>query len=174
MRGVFEIVVEEDSLRCQPSYPLLVLHSLTSASPVLTIHSDLNSLLFTSVRGCPNCSEHPTPCSSGLSMMKERILGSGIAQPDLLCVRVDLESDEGSAWRFARCTDVGSTTIESRAVEIRAGDFLARGIGKGDRTTLGPESVSDGKTRSNGTSCPSFLRSLSIFCLRRLLEEAIL
>lgn len=32
----------------------------------------------------------------------------------------------------------------------------------------------DGKTRSKGTSCPSFLRSLSIFCLRRLLKDVML
>ena len=32
----------------------------------------------------------------------------------------------------------------------------------------------DGKTRLNGTSPPSFFRSLSIFCLRRLLKDVML
>lgn len=53
----------------QPSYPLLVLQSLTS---VPALHSDLNSALC-STRGSW---AHPTPCSSGLSMMKESLLDS--------------------------------------------------------------------------------------------------
>jgi len=180
--------VFEGDLECQPSYPLLVLQSLTSAAPVLTVHSDLN---FCSGLGdCPNSSAHPIPCSSGLSMMKESLcvtfLGSESAEPDLLSLRVDLET-ESCAWRFARCTEAESA-IESREVESRPEGFRRRGGGGRTLMTstersgvmLDPESLSDdsdgddGKTRSKGTSCPSFLRSLSIFCLRRLLKDVIL
>lgn len=78
--------------------------------------------------------------------------------------------------------------IESRAFEIRFEFFLGRGTGGDKRTPLSltistgrfgvilrMDSVSDdGKTRSKGTSCPSFFRSLSIFCLRRLLKDVML
>jgi len=191
MRGVCEAL--EGDLGRQPSYPLLVLQSLTSAPPVLTIHSDLNLVLSCSGLGdCPNSGAHPTPCSSGLSMMKESldVICSGPEEPDLLSLRLDLEIDESCAWRFARCTDAESA-IESRAAEIRPEDFLRHGLGRGRRARqslltsaersgviLGPKSVSDdsddGKTRSKGTSRPSFFRSLSIFCLRRLLKGVIL
>ena len=56
----------------QPSYPLLVLKSFTS----LTLHSDLNSAPCSSSRGWPKSWAHPPPCSLGLSMMKESLLGS--------------------------------------------------------------------------------------------------
>ena len=84
----------EGALGSQPSYPLLVLQSLTSVPPVLTIHSDLNLVLFPD---CPNSSAHPVPCSSGLSIMKESFgvtcLCSESVEPDLLCVVVGLLID---------------------------------------------------------------------------------
>lgn len=83
---------EGGDLGCQPSYPLLVLHTLTSAAPLLTLHS---ALYFCSALGdCPNSSAHPIPCSSGLSIMKESLcFGSEGAEPDLLSLRVDLETE---------------------------------------------------------------------------------
>lgn len=57
----------------QPSYPL-VLQSLTSVPPVLTVHSDLNLVLCSALKERPNSCAHPTPCSSGLSMMRESLV----------------------------------------------------------------------------------------------------
>ena len=79
--------------------------------------------------------------------------------------------------------------IESRALESRPDFFLKNvgGEGGGKRelyslkeegrvgVMLRSESESDdGKTRLKGTSPPSFFRSLSIFCLRRLLRDVML
>jgi len=181
MGGICEVL--EGDLGRQPSYPLLVLQSLTSAPPVLIVHSDLKVVLFSGLRDRPNSSAHPIPCSPGLSMMKERL---GVICRYSESAEAVLECDEGCAWRFARCTDA-DTAIESRAVEIRPEGFLTSGVGGGrgalqslltsaekSGVILGSESVSDGKTRSKGTSCPSFLRSLSIFCLRRLFKDVML
>lgn len=158
----------------QPSYPLLVLHSLISVPPLLTLHSDLRSVLWSGLGGCPNSGAHPLPCSSGLSTIKERGLASCLGLESTV---VGFSVDESCVCRFARCTDP-DMAIESRAEEIRPEDFLERGVGGGRRPlhslmAWAVDSASDdGKTRSKGTFCPSFLRSLSIFCLRRPLKDA--
>lgn len=75
-------------------------------------------------------------------------------------------------------------------MEIRPEDFLTSGVGVGMRVShslstsakrsargvlLRLEPVCDGgKTRSKGTSSPNFLRSLSIFCLRRVFKDVML
>lgn len=66
-------------LGLQPSYPFLVLHILTSASPEskrevvdLAIEAELPvELLRVDTLDSPNSSEHPVPCSSGLSMIRD-------------------------------------------------------------------------------------------------------
>lgn len=150
----------------QPSYPFLVLQSWTSVPPLLTVHSVLNLAACSGLGARPNSCAHPTPCSSGLSMMRE----------SLVDIRLGVEGEETMGavmivsvidWRFASCT-------ESQAVDLlRCGVEGALLISVG--VILRSDSVSDdGKTRSRGTSSPSFLRSLSIFCLRRLLRDVIL
>jgi len=185
--GVWEAFVGR-----QPSYPFLVLQSLTSVSPLLTLHSDWNLAPCSGLGESPNSCAHPTPCSSGLSMMRESL--------EVICLGSEGEKTVGVVmfffvidWGCALCTEV-KPEIESWAVEICLESPLRRSV-EGDKRTLhsllisaerfgvilGSDSVSDdddddddGKTRSKGTSCPSFLRSLSIFCLRRLLKGVML
>lgn len=163
----------EGELGRQPSYPLLVFQSLASV-PALTVHSDLNSTACSSSGSWRRSWAHPTPCSSGHSMMKESLLESG----DPGSVGAEVRDWIIIAWRFAWCTE-SHPTIESRALESRPEFFFGRGIRGGTAGRLGvtlrSESESDDrKTRSKGTSCPSFFRSLSIFCLRRLLRDVML
>jgi len=159
----------------QPSYPFLVLQSWTSVPPLLTVHSDLNFAPCSGLGARPNSCAHPTPCSSGLSMMRE----------SLVDIRLGAEGEETTGvvmifsvidWRFASCTEV-RPEIESQAVDLlrcSVEGALLISVGRFG-VILRSDSVSDdGKTRSKGTSSPSFLRSLSIFCLRRLLKDVIL
>jgi hypothetical protein len=76
----------------------------------------------------------------------------------------------------ARCGE--TEAMESRVAEMRPGDLGVRGVGGGGGGSsfsckAGEGASPTGKTRSRGTPSPSFLRSLSIFCLRSVLAEGI-
>jgi len=88
-------MVAGEFVGCQPSYPFLVLQSLTSVSPVLTLHSDWNLAPCSGLGGGrPNSCAHPTPCSSGLSMMRESLV--------VICLGSEGEKTVGVVMFFFR------------------------------------------------------------------------